>query len=65
MPRLETLRDELAEINREIGDIERPGGCAHRVQPTGEKLARWELLFKRRSQVELILAKVRDELAAA
>lgn len=53
------LEEERVRLEREMTAILRPGGCAYNVAPTGEKLARFELLKTEHARI-MDLLKVHD-----
>lgn len=66
MPKLDTLKDELAYINQALEEILRPGGCAYNVAPTDPvKIAQVERLQKQREQTKATIDRVRTKLAEA
>lgn len=54
---LGALQLQLGRVERELDDILRPGGCAHKVTPTGEKLERFNGLLETRKG---LLAKINE-----
>lgn len=62
LPKPDTLRDELAGIEREMTEILRPGGCAFNTTPPPEKQARLDKLFAEREKMMETIELVREEL---
>lgn len=66
LPRLETLRENLAAVKADIDGIRFPGGCAHERRPeelSKEKAARLAKLRGDRDELEKIIETVRTTLA--
>lgn len=49
---LGALQMQLKTIETQLDEILYPGGCAHRVMPTGEKKAKAEALIKQRKAIK-------------
>ena len=58
-----TAIDELGEVEREMEEIVRPGGCAYNVAPVGAKKTRFEKLGKQRDRLLVVIKAASKELA--
>lgn len=59
---LAASRDELEEVEKEMTEILYPGGCAHKVAPTGQKLNRFNELAARRKELKAAANAAREQL---
>lgn len=59
LPKLADLREEKAEIDKQITEILRPGGCAFNVMPTGEKKIRCDKLMQESKELDQAMKNVR------
>lgn len=63
--RLSKAKEELEDVERELEEIVRPGGCAYTVAPTGEKEALYKRLMAQRSNLKTNIAAARAEISKA
>lgn len=61
--RLDSQRDELAQVETELTELLYPGGTSYKIEPTGDKRVRYDKLMQRRSVLKELIPATEKELA--